>query len=285
MSDEETDETVDEPVEEEQEGEGDEPEEAEENGFESPPEMDEPYLSKFFDRDDGHQIEVYEEHGGYEAMKEAFEMDRESIVEEVKAANLRGRGGAGFPAGIKWGFIPGETEDDKYLVVNADESEPGTFKHRYIMEKDPHQLIEGCIIACWALGIRYGYIYVRGELKHLAYGQIQQAIEQCYEKGYLGEDILGTGFDLDLYPHISAGAYICGEETGMIEGLEGKPGKPRLKPPFPAVVGVFDKPTLINNVETIACVPMIIEEGGEAFAEMGVEKNGGPKLYGLSGPV
>ena len=247
--------------------------------------MDQKYLSKFFDRPDGHRIDVYEEHGGYQAMRKAFEMDRETIVDEVKTSNLRGRGGAGFPAGIKWSFIPGDTEDDKYLIVNADESEPASFKDRNILEHDPHQLIEGCIIAAWALDIQYVYIYVRGELKWLLDGPIQQAIDECYEKGYLGENIMGKDFDLDIWPHTSAGAYICGEETGMIEGLEGKPGKPRLKPPFPAVVGAFDSPTLVNNVETVACVPTIINEGGEEFAEMGVEKNGGPKLYGLSGPI
>jgi NADH-quinone oxidoreductase subunit F len=248
------------------------------------PEETEDFLSELFDHDNGHDIEVYEEHGGYEAMRQAFEMSGDEIVGEVKESNLRGRGGAGFPAGIKWSFIPDETEEDKYLVVNADEGEPGTFKDRQIMERNPHALIEGIIIACWALDIRYTYIYVRGELQ-FADHQMQRAIEQAYEKGYLGEDILGTGFDLDVWTHISAGAYICGEETGMIEGLEGKPGKPRIKPPFPAVVGVFDKPTLVNNVETISYVPLIVERGGDWFADYGSEKNGGPKLYGLSGPV
>jgi NADH-quinone oxidoreductase subunit F len=248
------------------------------------PEETEDFLSELFDHENGHDIEVYEEHGGYEAMREAFDMGGDEIVGELKESNLRGRGGAGFPAGIKWSFIPDETEEDKYLVVNADEGEPGTFKDRQIMEHNPHALIEGIIIACWALDIRYTYIYVRGELQ-FADHQMQRAIEQAYEKGYLGEDILGTGFDLDVWTHISAGAYICGEETGMIEGLEGKPGKPRIKPPFPAVVGVFDKPTLVNNVETIAYVPLIVERGGDWFADYGSEKNGGPKLYGLSGPV
>jgi len=248
------------------------------------PRRDDQFLAELFDRTDGHDIDVYEQHGGYDPMREAFEMDGEEIVDQVKASNLRGRGGAGFPAGIKWRFIPGETDEDKYLVVNADEGEPGTFKDRYIMERNPHSLIEGIIITCWALDIRYCYIYVRGELQN-ADRQLQTAIEQAYEKGYLGEDIMGTGYDLDCWTHISAGAYICGEETGMIEGLEGKPGKPRIKPPFPAVVGVFDAPTLVNNVETIAYVPLIIENGGDWFADYGVEKNGGPKLYGLSGPI
>jgi NADH-quinone oxidoreductase subunit F len=246
--------------------------------------MDEKILSKFFDRDDGHRLEVYEEHGGYEAARKAADMSREEIVNEVKASNLRGRGGAGFPAGVKWSFIPQDTEEDKYLVVNADEGEPGTFKDRQIMEKDPHQLLEGCIVTAMALDLRYCYIYIRGELKFTE-DIIQDAIEECYEKGYLGENIFGTDQDLDIYTHISAGAYICGEETGMIEGLEGKPGKPRIKPPFPAIVGVFDAPTLVNNVESIACVPPVINRGAEWFANLGVEKNGGPKLYGLSGPI
>lgn len=248
--------------------------------------LEEKYLSKFFgdEAPNGNDIEVYEEHGGYEAMKKSFGMSREEIIAEVKESNLRGRGGAGFPAGIKWGFIPEETEKDKYLVVNADEGEPGTFKDRYIMTDNPHALLEGIIITCWALDIRYAYIYVRGELQQ-ADRALSEAIEQAYEKGYLGEDIMGKGFDLDVWTHISAGAYICGEETGMIEGLEGKPGKPRIKPPFPAIVGAFEAPTLVNNVETIAYVPLITEKGGDWFAQVGSEKNGGPKLYGLSGPL
>ena len=246
--------------------------------------MDERFLSKPFDRPDGHEIDVYEQNGGYQALRKAMEMSREEIIDEVKTSNLRGRGGAGFPAGIKWSFIPQETEEDKYIVVNADEGEPGTFKDRYIMERNPHALIEGTIITAWALGIRYAYHYVRGELQN-ADEKLTYAIQQAYDRGYLGENILGTDFDLDMWTHISAGAYICGEETGMIEGLEGKPGKPRIKPPFPAVVGVFDAPTLVNNVETISYVPLIIERGGDWFAEYGVEKNGGPKLYGLSGPI
>jgi len=250
----------------------------------APPEEREAFLSELYDHPNGTDIEVYEEYGGYDAMRAAFEMSRSEIVEEVKAANLRGRGGAGFPAGIKWSFIPEESEDPKYLVINADEGEPGTFKDRTILEKNPHALLEGIIIACWALDIRYCYIYFRGELQNAEH-ITREAIDEAYEKGYLGENILGTNFDLDVWNHISAGAYICGEETGMIEGLEGKPGKPRNKPPFPAVVGVFDAPTLVNNVETIAYVPLVIERGGEWFHDYGVEQNGGPKLYGVSGPV
>ena len=242
------------------------------------------FLSRLFDKEDSHTLEVFEEHGGYDAFRKSLEMNREDIIEELKVSNLRGRGGAGFPAGIKWSFMPEESDGPKYLVVNADEGEPGTFKDRQIMRFDPHRMIEGCLIACAALDIDYTFIYVRGELQH-EIRKFDQAIEECYEAGYLGEDILGSGFDHEMWTHPGAGAYICGEETGMIEGLEGKPGQPRNKPPFPAIIGVFDQPTLVNNVETIACVPFVIEHGGEWFADYGVEKNGGPKLYGLSGPV
>ena len=217
-------------------------------------------------------------------LSKAFAMDTDSIIAEVKKSNLRGRGGAGFPTGVKWGFMPRDPDVTKYLVVNADEGEPGTFKDRKIMELDPHRLVEGCIITAWTLGLDVGYIFVRGELQH-AIRRLERAIAQAYEKGHLGKNIHGKGFDFDLYVHTSAGAYICGEETGLIEGLEGKPGQPRMKPPFPAVVGVFQKPTLVNNVETIAAIPFIIERGGEFWAKMGIEKNGGPKLYGLSGHI
>ncbi|MEM1350063.1 MAG: NADH-quinone oxidoreductase subunit F, partial [Myxococcota bacterium] len=209
--------------------------------------MDKKYLSRHFDVEGAYNLSVFEEHGGYRVLKKAFGMDTDAIIAEVKKSNLRGRGGAGFPTGVKWGFMPRDSEVEKYLVVNADEGEPGTFKDRYIMELDPHRLIEGCIITAWALGLRTGYIFVRGELQ-LAIRRLEAAIKQAYEKNYLGEDIQGTGLDFDLYVHSSAGAYICGEETGLIEGLEGKPGQPRMKPPFPAIVGVFGKPTLVNNV-------------------------------------
>jgi NADH-quinone oxidoreductase subunit F len=246
--------------------------------------MEELFLSRNFDVPNAHTMRVYEANGGYQPMKKALKMDGATIIDEMKKSNLRGRGGAGFPTGVKWGFMPKESDVPMYLTINADEGEPGTFKDRYIMERDPHRLIEGCIITAHTLGIRYGYIYIRGELQK-ALKIIQKAIDDCYEKGYLGENIQGTGLDFDLYVHSSAGAYICGEETGMIEGLEGKPGQPRLKPPFPAIVGVFGAPTLVNNVESIAAVPFIVERGGEWFASMGVEKNGGPKLYGLSGHI
>ncbi len=246
--------------------------------------MEELFLSRNFHIDKAYTLPVYEKNGGYKALKKAVTMSGEDIIAEVKTSNLRGRGGAGFPTGVKWSFIPKESDVPKYLTVNADEGEPGTFKDRYVMELDPHRLIEGCIISAWALGIRYVYIYIRGELG-LAIKRVNDAIKEAYDKGYLGKNILGKGFDVDMYVHASGGAYICGEETGMIEGLEGKPGQPRLKPPFPAVVGAFGAPTLVNNVETIQSIPFIIEHGGQWWADMGIEKNGGPKLYGLSGHI
>lgn len=246
--------------------------------------MEEKFLSRHFEIDRAYDLDVFEEQGGYSTLSKAFAMDTDTIISEVKKSNLRGRGGAGFPTGIKWSFMPRDSDVEKYLVVNADEGEPGTFKDRYIMELDPHRLIEGCVITAWALGLRTGYIFVRGELQ-FAIRRLERAIKQAYERGHLGENIHGKGFDFDLYVHSSAGAYICGEETGLIEGLEGKPGQPRMKPPFPAIVGAFGKPTLVNNVETIAAIPFIIERGGDHWASLGIEKNGGPKLYGLSGPI
>src|SRR5690554_1683155 len=247
--------------------------------------LEERFLSRHFDIPNAHTIEVFEKHGGYQAFRKAVTMDSDTIINEVKKSNLRGRGGAGFPCGIKWSFLPKESDVPKYLVINADEGEPGTFKDRYLMELDPHRHIEGCMIAAWALGIRYCYIFVRGELT-VAIERLENAVKEAYAKGYLGKNILGKpGFDFDIYVHPGGGAYICGEETGLIEGLEGKAGQPRMKPPFPAVVGLFQAPTIVNNVETISSIPFIIERGGEWFASMGVEKNGGTKLYGVSGAV
>lgn len=246
--------------------------------------MEELYLSRHFNIERAYDIDVFEAQGGYSVLDKVFKMDTDEIIAEMKKSNLRGRGGAGFPTGVKWGFMPRDSDVEKYLVINADEGEPGTFKDRYIMELDPHRLIEGCVATAWALGLRTGYIFVRGELL-LAQRRLEDAIKQANERGYLGKNIRGTGLDFDLYVHSSAGAYICGEETGLIEGLEGKPGQPRMKPPFPAIVGVFGKPTLVNNVETIAAVPFIMEHGGDHWASMGIEKNGGPKLYGLSGLI
>ncbi|MFT5433893.1 MAG: NADH-quinone oxidoreductase subunit F [Myxococcota bacterium] len=209
---------------------------------------------------------------------------KQAIIDEVKAANLRGRGGAGFPAGLKWSFVPQDGDKPKYLVVNADEGEPGTFKDRYWLEHDPHPMIEGCILCAWALNIETVYIYIRGEFVRQA-ETTDRAIADAYKRGFLGQNILGTGFNLEMHTHLGAGAYICGEETAMLESLEGKPGQPRLKPPFPAVVGLFGCPTVINNVETLVNVPLILEHGGEAFHQMGVERNGGTKVFGVSGHV
>lgn len=233
---------------------------------------------------EGYKRANYEGAGGYQALRKALGMEPDAIVDEMKKSNLRGRGGAGFPTGIKWTFLPKESDVPKYLVINADEGEPGTFKDRYIMELDPHRLIEGCIIAAHTMGMAATYIYIRGEMV-LAGERLNEAIDECYAAGLLGKGILGSSLDHDIYVHMGAGAYICGEETALIESLEGKAGLPRMKPPFPAVVGVFGCPTIVNNVETIACVPTIVERGGEWFAEQGSERNGGSKLVQISGMV
>ena len=226
----------------------------------------------------------YRKAGGYEALGKALKMEPGAITEEVKASGLRGRGGAGFPCGLKWSFIP-KIDKPKYLVCNADESEPGTFKDRLLMEYDPHQLIEGCAICCYAVGANACYVYIRGEYTQ-ATRILEDAIREAYEAGILGGSVLGSGFKLDVYVHRGAGAYICGEETGMLESLEGKRGQPRVKPPFPAVVGAFGCPTVINNVETLCNVPHIIERGAAWFKGIGTdEKNTGPKLYAVSGHV
>lgn len=243
-------------------------------------------FTKCLEFDRSWEIDTYiEKLGGYRSIAKALSMTPDEIIQEVKVSNLRGRGGAGFPTGVKWGFLPKESQVPKYLVINADEGEPGTFKDRLIMERDPHRLVEGCIATCWALGARYCYIYVRGELK-LSMQRLEDAIAQAYARGYLGKDIQGkAGFDLDMYVHPGAGAYICGEETALLESLEGKQGQPRMKPPFPAIKGAFGCPTIVNNVETIACIPTILLEGGESFAADGCERNGGIKMYGVSGHV
>lgn len=229
-------------------------------------------------------IGSYEKRGGYASLRKALQMAPAAIIDEVKKSNLRGRGGAGFPTGVKWGFLPRESNVPKYLVINADEGEPGTFKDHLLMELDPHRLVEGCIITGWALGMRACYVFIRGEMFQEAH-RVQRAIDEAYRAKLLGENILGSGLTYDMYVHMGAGAYICGEETALIEALEGKAGQPRMKPPFPAVVGLFSCPTIVNNVETIAAVPTIIERGGEWWAEQGCERNGGPKMYGVSGHV
>ncbi|MCW5891568.1 MAG: NADH-quinone oxidoreductase subunit NuoF [bacterium] len=230
-------------------------------------------------------IDTYLQHGGYEATRTAFaKYQPQELVEMVKASNLRGRGGAGFPTGMKWGFLPKQTEKPVYLAVNADESEPGTFKDRVIMEEDPHQLLEGIIITAYAINCHTAYIYIRGEMKY-AYDVLWEAIHEAYAKGCLGKNIFGSGFDLDVVVHRGAGAYICGEETGLLESLEGKRAYPRIKPPFPATHGLFGCPTIVNNVETIACVPHIVLRGADWFRSIGPEKSPGPKLFCVSGHV
>ncbi len=241
-------------------------------------------LSVNFDTENSHTLAAYERNGGYTAFRKALRMQPAEVVEEVKKSGLRGRGGAGFPAGVKWGFIPKDTDRPIYLCVNADESEPGTFKDRYIMDRDPHMLIEGIIITCWAIRSSDCYIYIRGEYDATR-KVLQAALDEAYAKGYLGKDVAGSGWRLDVTIHKGAGAYICGEETGLLESLEGKKGYPRIKPPFPAVVGLFQCPTIINNVETIASVPWILENGGEAYAAIGVGKSTGTKLWCVSGHV
>jgi NADH-quinone oxidoreductase subunit F len=230
------------------------------------------------------RLDTYRRYGGYEALKKAFAMDPGQIIDEVKKANLRGRGGAGFPAGVKWGFLPKDLSRPRVLVVNADEGEPGTFKDRVIMTRGPHLLIEGIVISSFALRAHDCWIYIRGEFVREA-RIMDEAIAEAYAAGILGKNILGSGFDLDVTVHRGAGAYICGEETSLINSLEGKRGWPRLKPPFPASVGAFGLPTIVNNVETIADIPWIVTHGGEAFAALGVEKNGGTRLIGVSGAV
>jgi NADH-quinone oxidoreductase subunit F len=245
----------------------------------------EPVLTRNLGRPEVRTVAGYREAGGYRALAKGLEMEPDQVIEEVKTSGLRGRGGAGFPAGVKWGFVPKGTDQPKYLVCNADESEPGTFKDRILMEEDPHQLLEGCLLCCWAVQANITYIYIRGEYARQA-DILEEAIADAYEHGILGEDVMGSGFRCDVYVHRGAGAYICGEETGLLESLEGKRGQPRVKPPFPAVVGAFGAPTVINNVETLTCVPHIIERGAEWFKGIGTdERNTGPKLYAVSGHV
>jgi NADH-quinone oxidoreductase subunit F len=221
---------------------------------------------------------------GYEGLRKALTMKPNDIIEQVKASGLRGRGGAGFPTGMKWQFVLKDTPKPKYICCNADESEPGTFKDHVLMERNPHLLIEGCAIACYAIGAKIAYIYIRGEFFHVQ--QILEAeIEKAYKAGYLGKNVFGTGFDCDVFVHRGAGAYEAGEETALIESLEGKRAQPRLKPPFPAVEGLYNCPTAVNNVETLCNVPLIVLNGAEWFAALGPEKNGGPKLFCISGHV
>jgi NADH-quinone oxidoreductase subunit F len=228
-------------------------------------------------------LKVYESRGGYRGMRKALKMTPDEVIEEVKTANLRGRGGAGFPAGVKWGFLP-KDRTNTLLCVNADESEPPTFNNRVLMESDPHQLIEGTVIAAFATQAQIAYVYLRVEF-HEQFHILQRAVDEAYEAGFLGKNILGSGYSLECYLHRGAGAYVCGEETGLIESLEGKRGWPRIKPPFPAVEGLFRQPTVVNNVETLCCVPHIIERGASWFSSVGPAHSTGPKLFCVSGPV
>ncbi len=246
---------------------------------------DDKVLSRFFHQEGAHTLSAYLKHEGYQGAEKALkEMTPEDILGQVKAANLRGRGGAGFPAGVKWGFVPQEGDKPKYLCVNADEGEPGTFKDRYIMTFAPHLLLEGIVITCFCVGIHTAYVYIRGEYEHVA-RRLEDAIAEARAHGYLGENIFESGFGLEVHVHRGAGAYICGEETALLESLEGKRGNPRLKPPFPASIGLFQCPTVINNVETIANIPHIIRKGADWFCGLGLPKDGGTRLFGVSGRV
>ena len=241
-------------------------------------------IRNYVTRAESHTVDSYLSSGGYTALGKALGMAPAEITDTVKRSGLRGRGGAGFPAGIKWSFIPPDTKKPVYLCCNADESEPGSFKDREILEKDPHQMLEGIIIACYAIRAHKAYIYIRGEMPFGA-GRIRRALGEARERGYLGENILGSGFDVDISLYVGAGAYICGEETGLLESIEGKKGEPRPKPPFPAQVGLFGCPTIVNNVETLACVPHIINRGADWFSSIGTPRNTGTKIFGLSGCV
>lgn len=236
-----------------------------------------PVLSAHWDEKDSFTLQAYLRHGGYKAAEKALAMDPDAVIALVKDSGLRGRGGAGFPTGMKWGFIPQGDNKDHYLVVNADESEPGTCKDMPLLLANPHVLIEGCIIACHAIRAKHAFIYIRGEVTHIV-RRLNQGIEDAYKAGYLGNGV-------DLVLHVGAGAYICGEETALLDSLEGFRGQPRLRPPFPAIAGLYARPTVVNNVESIAAVPAIITNGAEWYRSMGTEKSKGTTLYSLSGHV
>jgi NADH-quinone oxidoreductase subunit F len=235
-------------------------------------------------KDDSASLETYRAGGGYANLKKYLSLTPDEIIDKVKQSSLRGRGGAGFPTGMKWSFLPKDSPKPRYMCVNADESEPGTYKDRLILEQDPHQLVEACVVSTYAIRSKLCFIYIRGEF-HQGIRALEKAVQDAYAAGFVGKDILGTGVDVDIVVHGGAGAYECGEETALLESLEGKRGQPRLKPPFPATHGLYGCPTIVNNVETIVCVPLILERGAEWFASYGTEKNGGPKLYCISGQV
>jgi NADH-quinone oxidoreductase subunit F len=243
-----------------------------------------PVLTARWGVDGADSIDGYLEHGGYSALKKALSMSPDAIIDEVKDSGLRGRGGAGFPTGMKWGFIPKDTGKPVYVVCNADEGEPGTFKDRELMERDPHQLIEGIAITSYAVGCRTAFIYMRGEFLWPSM-QVERAVAEAYDKGYLGKGIAGSDVDLDIVLHRGAGSYECGEETALLESLEGRRGQPRLRPPFPAVSGLYASPTVVNNVETLATIPHIVDRGAEWHASIGPEKSTGMKIFCVSGKV
>src|SRR5918999_4917316 len=246
----------------------------------------EPVLIKHVRQPNSFSLDFYRKNDlGYEALRKAVTtLKPNDVIEQVKASGLRGRGGAGFPTGMKWQFVLKDTPKPKYIACNADESEPGTFKDHLLMERNPHLLIEGCAIGCYAIGAKVTYIYIRGEFFHVQ-KQLQAAVDEAYAAGFLGKNIFGSGFDCDVFVHRGAGAYEAGEETALIESLEGKRAQPRIKPPFPAVAGLYNCPTAVNNVETLCNVPLIVQHGPDWFAGIGPEKNTGPKLYCVSGHV
>ena len=244
----------------------------------------EPLISAAWGKPNSWKLDEYKKRGGYKGLEKALEMAPAQIIDEVKKSNLRGRGGAGFPTGLKWSFVPKDSPKPKYLAVNGDESEPGTFKDRYILSDDPHMMLEGIAIASYALGVHTCYVYLRGEFKFQA-ERTNAAIREAYAAGIFGKKMLGKDYQLDCYVVRGAGAYICGEETALLESLEGKKGWPRLKPPFPAVVGLFGCPTVVNNVETLASVPHVFTRGSAWYAGLGTDKSGGTRLVCLSGTV
>jgi NADH-quinone oxidoreductase subunit F len=242
-------------------------------------------LLRNIDVPDSHTLAVYSSRGGYRPWEEVVKNIRpEQLIEEIKASGLRGRGGAGFPTGMKWSFVPKDSPKPKYMVCNADESEPGTFKDRLLIEKDPHAIIEGTLVAAYAIQSHTAFIYIRGELAFGA-GVLEQAVDEATRSGYIGKNIMGSGYDLDVIVHRGAGAYICGEETALLSSLEGGRGWPKVKPPFPATHGLFGCPTVVNNVETLAALPWIIEHGAAAYAAIGTEKSKGTKLFSVSGHI
>jgi NADH-quinone oxidoreductase subunit F len=241
-------------------------------------------LTKYIHEPNAHTLDFYLAHEGYQGLGRALDMQPGQVIDVVKASGLRGRGGAGFPTGLKWQFVLKDTPKPKYICCNADESEPGTFKDHVLMERNPHLLFEGCLIGCWAIGAKVAYIYIRGEFFHVQ-KVLEAELAKAYAAGYVGRDIMGRGFDCDIVIHRGAGAYEAGEETALIESLEGKRAQPRIKPPYPAVAGLYDCPTAVNNVETLCTLPSIMTNGAAWFASLGPEKNGGPKLFCVSGHV